>query len=121
MTADLEKLARRATACPKWEWDNGMYFLNPDYGCRLRERSGFSWDALSPESLPDLTDPATLGCLTARVREVWGNPRLHVVTDNEGSFVDPANGPYWRIHTANHCFTGETEAEALVAALEGAS
>ena len=28
--------------------------------------------------LPDLRDPATLGCLLALVREAWGNPRLRV-------------------------------------------
>lgn len=46
--------------------------------------------------LPDLADPATVGCLLALVREAWGNPRLRV------SRPDRSN------------------AEALVAALEAA-
>lgn len=46
--------------------------------------------------LPDLRDPATLGCLLLLVREAWGNPQLRV-SRPDGS-----------------------EAEALVAALEAA-
>jgi hypothetical protein len=59
-------------------------------------------------ALPDLTDPAMLGCLLALVREAWGAEKeacewSHV--HDQWSFLGE---------------TGDTEAEALVAALEAA-
>ena len=66
------------------------------------------------EVLPDLTDPATLGCLLALVREAHGHGLLHLsyrITKSEVGFA---------------CYTPRprpwvsSEAEALVAALEDA-
>ena len=56
---------------------------------------------------PDFDDPATLGCLVAVVREVWGGSPLSA----EWSHVHDA----WVVLGG----TGNTEAEAWVAALEG--
>ena len=56
--------------------------------------------------LPDLADPATLGCLLALVREAWGSEREVC----EWSHVHSR----WMFLGE----TGETEAEALIAALE---
>jgi hypothetical protein len=67
------------------------------------------------DAVPDLSDPATLGCLLALVREAWGDPWLCVVGEPETS---------WRLDAVTaavsdlHSFA--TEAEALVAALESA-
>jgi hypothetical protein len=62
--------------------------------------------------LPDLSDPATLGALLGLVREAW---------------QDPATGIYrharrWCVIMGGRCeeFFADTEAEALVCALEAA-
>ena len=61
--------------------------------------------------LPDLTDPATLGCLLALVREGWRSPLIH----------PRAAGCEWRMwKTEPYAYAYETEEEALVAALESA-
>ena len=68
--------------------------------------------------IPDLTDPATLGCLLALVREAWGMPTGITVaySDDTGRWVVSWSG-------GTHggvCGEGATEAAALVAALEAA-
>jgi hypothetical protein len=69
---------------------------------------------LVAETMPDLTDPATFGCLLALVREAWG-AGVHLVPDG-GWYVKGArlkNGA-----TVNLGIVAKNEAEALVAALE---
>ena len=73
-----------------------------------------------PGTLPDLTDPATLGCLLALVREAWG-PEATVSVNISG---------FWAVggariqkgksagHTINLGIWKATELEALVSALE---
>ena len=73
-----------------------------------------------PGSLPDLTDPATLGCLLALVREAWGDPRLVAIYCEP---AHPGQSEGWAVQRADNRMpvVGEdhaTEAEALVAALE---
>ena len=76
--------------------------------------------AIRHDSLIDTTDPATLGCMLAQVREAWKCPHIHVT-------------PMWDLHghqSAWGCYAfpaddepigkGKTEAEALVAAMEAA-
>jgi hypothetical protein len=69
----------------------------------------------SGSCLPDLTDPATLGCLLALVRQAWGDSSL-----SPNPFT--AGWEYaWAGHgTSGPCGYWPTEAEALVAALESA-
>jgi hypothetical protein len=65
-----------------------------------------------PDAWPDLDDPATLGCLLALVREVWSDQKLHVHPYAHG----------WKCYS-NHREgrnVYDSEAEALVAALEAA-
>jgi hypothetical protein len=66
--------------------------------------------------VPDFTDPATVGCLLAAVREEWASPTL---------FARPtASG--WTVMRGSGAGMGKlsdslTEADALVAALEAAA
>jgi len=63
---------------------------------------------LSSHIMPDLDDPATLGCLLALVREAWDDRYLCAsLSPRKLWMVDG-----WSLH--------DTEAEALVAALEAA-
>lgn len=113
MTEDMIDLARRAVACRGWWWMPGMLVLGGD---RITENTL----AVLHGVVPDLTDAATLGCLLALVREAW---------DDEGAYTMPQIGSQgggwdlWACPPADgNCprGTGDTEAEALVAALEAA-
>jgi hypothetical protein len=122
---------KRAVACRGWQWMPGMRTLDamrvihdpdrwPDRPCAIREGS---WVDTAPprplgDHLPDFTDPATLGCLLALVREAWGMSTGITVSysSDEGLW-----GVSWCGAThGGWCGRGKTEAEALVAALEGA-
>lgn len=121
-------LARRAVACPGWRWMPGMLARAIDSGHEARitkvyghgsaevvDREGRSEWGLS-EAAPDLDDPATLGCLLALVREAWSAPQTYVsITECDWAicWVPIAGG--------GHRIEGDTEAEALVAALEAAA
>lgn len=124
----LEQLAGRAVACKRWQWMPGM---RSEKGLRIvrRDDDGYvigyydnQWymSECVPGSLPDLSDPATLGCLLALVREAWG-PEATVSVNISG---------FWAVggariqkgksagHTINLGIWKATELEALVAALE---
>ena len=135
MQPEQEKIAKRAVACKGWRWLPGMRTLEmlqaPPWTLPLWDEaivlSTYEGDParvctvlgkvreLHPGAVPDLTDPATLGCLVALVREAWGQ-------DDLGAFrvggawcaeVTPQEGQH-------HAFYGSSEVEALVAALEAA-
>jgi len=79
MTPEHEALARRAVSCPRWRWMPGMFTIargrivrRDNDGYTLAYYRGGHAYVLEPDDLPDLTDPATLGCLLALVRESWG-------------------------------------------------
>lgn len=132
MTDEQIALSRRAVACKGWRWMPGMLAWRPDCppvrlaaiedaGNALQE---YGW-------LPDLTDAATIGCLLALVRAALNVPTTHVIPsfgawyieraaqddsdDNEWLHVDGA----WGCGSAA-IIKANTEAEALVAALEAA-
>ena len=121
--------SRRAVACKGFRWMPGMLAaldgIGGDYRARVcRADNGLFWSDATPlpyalaSYVPDLSDPATLGCLLALVRKAWGDPTLCVVLDTSdgrwcvGCWED--NGIAMRGRG------GATEAEALVDALEGA-
>jgi len=115
MTDEMIALSRRAVACPKWRWMPGMLATRPELspaGLRV------TMSNLPMQSmwLPDLTDPATLGCLLALVREAHGDPVLFA------RFRSARVRPDWAVSWdgSDVIATGATEAEALVAALESA-
>ena len=102
-----EELGRRAVACARWRWMPGM--LSLDTGLRLDEMTD-CWEA----ELPDLTDPATLGCIEhGLLQEAW-----------PGAFVMPYDKkPGWWVAimpAGSWPDPGPTKAEALIAALEAA-
>ena len=66
--------------------------------------------------LPDLTSPATRGCLLALVREAWTNRLICTAVDNTGCGWWVDGWAELRVPSKLH----DTEAEALVAALEAA-
>ena len=126
MTDEMIVLAKRAVACPKWRLMPGML---TDEGRRVMQvwpdDLGIKWSHLldnrvvrDADAIPDLTDAATVGCLLALVREAWGMSTGITVSysSDEGLW-----GVSWCGAThGGWCGRGKTEAEALVAALEGA-
>ena len=112
MTPEIEALPRRAVACRGWRWMPGMAFCD---GAEVwRVTSAQHAETIHADRTPDLTDPATLGCLLALVREAWGDPSAYTMAycgrwtlcSDRDEEIDPGDGA--------------TEAAALVAALEAA-
>jgi hypothetical protein len=114
MTDEMIALSRRAVACPKWRWMPGMLAYFAHDGRYTRVSMPDAWG--SSTALPDLTDPATLGCLLALVRDAYADARITVVP--RGARVWAVVYPGW-LHMKAIAM-GKTEAEALVVALEGA-
>jgi len=128
MTEQMLDLARRAVACKGWRWMPGMRTtegmrtihdprLWPDRPCAIREGTWVDTAVPRPlgDHLPDLTDPATLGCLLALVREARGEPTyLPTCLDvhDEAWVINPPIP--WRQTRY------ESYASVLVAALEAA-
>jgi hypothetical protein len=78
----LQALALRAKQAKKWKWMPAMRWIeNRDIGdvfgrvADLRPRDGSD---VRPVALPDLEDPATMGCLLALVRQAWRCPTVYV-------------------------------------------
>jgi len=118
MESDKIALAKRALACKGWRWMPGMRVVRDD-GHSYVLVCEVSAGKVNPDWLPDLTDPATLGCLLALVREAWGMPTGITVTysSDEGLW-----GVSWSGAThGGWCGRGRTEAEALINALENAT
>jgi hypothetical protein len=110
MTDEQVALGRRVVACKGWRWMPGMLAHFEHDGRRVRVGMPDAW--ASTTALPDLTDPATLGCLLALVREAW-----------EEKVVIRIGTGWWEIE-AERFLSDDTcavsLAESLVAALEAA-
>ncbi len=138
-------LGRRAVACKGWRWMPGMF---TDTGLRVvavypneSQPNILAWITGTTRVLtyylrptlfvPDLADPATLGCVLALVREVYRDGSLTTRSrrslrahgDADSGLTD---GPWDVVSTSEHVTISlhgtlaETEAEALVLALEAA-
>lgn len=126
---NLSDLARRAIAAPGWRLMPGM--LIADYGAGVRlcwigedhlhgvAADGDAWMRLrrDRERLPDLSDPATLGCLLALVREAWSSPDLRVRRVGQRILWEVERWDSAQVRYA-HVADGPSEVAALVAALE---
>ena len=131
MTDDMINLGKRAVACKGWRWMPGMRTADamrvihdpdrwPDRPCAIREGG---WVDTAPprplkDDLPDLCDPATLGCVLALVRQAWAYECACVLPLDYGP-----GGVWWvcRLAGNGRALTERhwpTEAEALVFALE---
>lgn len=136
MNEEMIDLSHRAVACKSWRWVPGMRTdskfarvvavdSDSDVPCAAEEGATNDdchavWLDGVP-LLPDLTDPATLGCLLSLAREAWVDPTASTAATREvggtrGWIMDcwdpksPLNGigPF------------KSEAEAIIAALEAA-
>ena len=126
MTPEIEALARRAVACveisrwPDWtpvEHDNGdRGVIQTDEDGRFIAYSLWECREHISDALPLLDTPAGIGCLLALVREAWPGWHVQVIAyaDDTPAEVEVAKG-YDAIP-----FMDDTEAEALVSALEAA-
>ena len=115
---DLLDLAREVVALTRWRVPGGQ--LRDERGVMWIPSDKADWLAGGAGSpVPDLADPATLGCLLALVREAWGQDDLAAVqigTDGKG-------GQEWAVRSHLHAprqHLGWGEAHALVAALRAA-
>ena len=134
MTPDPTALARRAVACKRWRWMPGMLTLpfresgpnspvcHPAWRVIYEGGCGPFANPDNNDAPPDLTDPATLGCLLAIVREAWGDPRLVAIYCEA---AHPGQSEGWAVQCADNRLPVASEdypseAEALVAALEAA-
>ena len=77
---------------------------------------GVSLGEIRGRIVPNWCDPATLGCLLALVREAWGDDLIYF-----GSSLDTQHGRWsWVRMYGDIIGSGDSEAGALVAALEAA-
>ena len=107
-----------------WKWmpgtsADGMLVVDADESGLWVVRKGAVQEHWAPEeALPDLTDPATLGCLLALVREVKADPSIHIRPAVSGKWWFVSKIKDGQVASLRSCF--KSEAEALVAALEAA-
>lgn len=127
MTPELEVLGRRAVACKGWRCmpgmmnDSGQRIIESNFGLRTVY---FCYEGLTEnnqddaeDAIPDFSDPATVGCLVALVREVLNEPSMHSMYKSA-----PQEG-WWIFTKERHRHlspTYKTEAEAWLWALENA-
>jgi hypothetical protein len=145
---EMLQLARRAVACKGWRWMPGMRTDDGFRVCRVdSDGYKFGWSdsnyayAIARDVLPDLTDPATLGCLLELVREAHPAP---TITFEGKTYLAPCypecGSGFWYMrrdcgdgdedlyedgvwswrHEEADPVRGDSEAEVLVAALEAA-
>ena len=121
-----EDLAKQAVACKGWRWMPGMLGVSAKAGLWRVEQADLTalcGAGAGPASiheagvwLPDLDDPATLGCLLALVREAYGKSGIH---------ARRIGASLWRVYDdawlkRAPLGKGATEIEAIIAALEAA-
>ena len=128
MEAELMELGRRAVACKSWRWMDGMscrWRSDPEpeskrwWEVRLTD-DRHTWEVVDSGTwdnepatdgpIPDLSDPATLGCLQALVREA-----------HDGAVVITEGNGWWSVETEDTTRDGDdlpSFAHGLVWALE---
>ena len=111
---DYYSLAKRARACRHFRWASGMWMVHAE--ARLSCKPGWAqtqaFEAYFPGELPCLRDTPTVALVLEQARFAH-QQRLGVVYVNGAWTVC-----YFYGETRVDVATGETEAEAVVAALE---
>lgn len=122
MTPEEIEIARGFVACGRWRWMPGM--MSEGWRLTCVSLHDGAWSATSTlahrkyhyPTLPNINDPATLGCILRLVRDAWRRPKAYlqyvgvywcVVDPRDNLWLDPGIG--WK-----------TEAEALLRALQAA-
>jgi hypothetical protein len=114
MSKELDEKWLELVKAGKAEWMPGMLacIYRDDGSLMGSNRHGKP----GPGFFPDWTDPATLGCLLAMVREAWGDSYIYF-----GSSLSTKRKRWSWVMGGGDCIgQGDTEAEALLAALEAA-
>jgi hypothetical protein len=127
---NLDELSRRLVKCKHFQWMDGMLAISFQGDRRWAWRQNEQDDHLpESDSFPDLTDPATLGCLLHLVRKAHNEPFLGFASeptgDDDEEDEDERWQPYGHLLWSDHLFDDDapvfrTEAHVLVAALEAA-
>jgi hypothetical protein len=120
MNPEHIELSRRLVACKHFRWMPGVAFFE-DNGLKWRVQSEMHAEYIYNDRCLDLSDPATLGCLLALVRKAWGDERISVAFAKAEGRLVIIESHCNAMLANNRYFYGDTEAEALIAALEAAS
>ena len=93
MTETTQQLARKLADHPRFRWLRGTRGLRWAPGCRDHLREEFSSDGETDDrpalfgSVPDLDDPATVGCVEAQVWQMRPDLRFDVEVCDGGISV----------------------------------
>jgi hypothetical protein len=136
MTKKLIELGRRAVACADWKWMPGMLAVAADtagqsdrvvsvaaHG-RVRCHGGgggyeFGGTMAQDDSVPDFSDPATIGCMMYLVRAALNDPSICWVPGENGGWCIASRAfRYQPGERLSAIRLGDTLADALVVALE---
>ena len=130
MNSEMTDLARQAVACDGWRWMEGMKYYRRGASYRTDHGSVPPPADLEGESLPDLTDLATLGCLHDLACEVHGADTVEIRIQRTPKMSGMLHGNWAAMEytsrrrkagkfTAHHCAgREEIRAHALVAAMK---